>query len=303
MRRIHAFFLSLLLVLSLLTLCCSSALALTVMPASGRDSSLSGNPLVVDHARLLSDTERQSLEQQARNISSAHSCEVIILTVDGAGGKSPQQYAEDYFVDNDYGFGTDRSGILLYLDMEERDWYIATHGSAIEAFHDEPTDFLVSRFKPELSDGNYYDAFRIYLEYAEKFLGVYDQTLSQGDVDEINEEYSNYMNGEDSAPKKPNYVKRGIFSAILGALAGFIPVGVQKSSLKTVRKRRDASGYARAGSLDLRVNRDIYLYSNVTSHVIEQPRVQSGGHSISSGSSSTHTHSSGTSFGGHGGKF
>ena len=302
MKRIQALMLSVLLVFALLTLCCGSAFALTASPAAEeRESFLSGNPLVADNAGLLSASELQALEQKAKNISSAHSCEVIILTVNDAGGKSPQDYAEDFYVDHDYGFGASRSGIMLYLDMGERDWYIATCGSAIDAFHDDPTDFLVSRFKPDLSNGNYYRAFDTYLSYAEKFLGTFDHTISQEELDEINEEYSNFMDGTE--PSEPNYVKKGIMSVVLGALAGFVPVSAQKSSLKTVRKRRDAAGYAKAGSLRLNVNRDIYLFSNVTSHVIQQPRAGSSGHSISSGSSSTHTHSSGTTFGGHGGKF
>jgi hypothetical protein len=98
-------------------------------------------------------------------------------------------------------------------------------------------------------------------------------------------------------------VKKGIWAVILGAVGGFIPASAQKSALKTVRKRRDAAGYAKEGSLNLYVNRDTYLYSNVTSQLIQRTQSSGGSHSIGSGFSSTHSHSSGTSFGGHGGKF
>lgn len=296
MKQVTQRTLALALALLLLAAFCS----LTVF-STDQAAGLSGNPLIADQAGLLSESEVQTLENRARSISLAHGCEVIILTVNGTDGKTPELYAEDYFVDHNYGFGTEHSGIMLLLDMEARDWHIATRGSAIDAFHDDPTDFLVSRFLPDLSKGAYYDAFRTYLDYAEQFLGVYDQSLSQDVVDDLNEEYSDYVNGTES---KPNYVKKGILSVVLGALLGFVPVGIQKSSLKTVRKRRDAAGYARPGSLNLNVNRDVYLFSNVTSHVIQRQTTSSGGgHSISSGSSSTHTHSSGATFGGHGGKF
>lgn len=296
MKRVFASTLSLCLILLLLSLCCSAL-------AADRDHSLSGNPLVVDLAELLTDSEQQALERKAQAISAAHSSEVIILTVYGTGGETPQDFAEAYFTDHDYGFGADRSGILFLLSMEERDWHIATHGSTIYAFPDDDIDFLFSRCKEDLADGSYADAFESYLDYSEKILSVYDGTISQSDKDDINAEFNAFMHGEE-APSKPNYVKKGIISVILGALTGFIPVGMQKSELKTVRKRRDASGYARPGSLNLFVNRDIYLYSNVTSHVIEQPRSDSGGsYSIGSGHSTTHTSSSGSTFGGHGGKF
>ena len=115
--------------------------------------------------------------------------------------------------------------------------------------------------------------------------------------------FDNFVNGGEAS--KPNYVKKGIFSVILGAIGGFIPVGAQKSALKTVRKRRDAAGYAKSGSLNLNVNRDIYLYSTVSSHRIQTQKTGGSGgvHTIGSGHSTSHTHSSGTTFSGHGGKF
>ena len=297
MKRLISLLLSLCLVLFLLTAVGASCLA------ADRDTSLSGNPLVVDDAGLLSDSERQALENRARSISNAHGCEVIILTTNSTGGKSAQDYAEDYYVDHDYGFGSERSGIMLFLDMGERDWHVATRGSAISAFPDDDIDFMVSRFLDTLSDGDYAEAFETYHDYAERILGVADGSLSQDEVDDINEEFNNYMNGTE--PSEPNYVRKGIFSVILGALGGFIPVNAQKSALKTVRKKRDAAGYAREGSLNLYVNRDTYLYSNVTSVLIQPQRVEStsGHHTIGSGHSTTHTHSSGATFGGHGGKF
>ena len=253
-------------------------------------ASLSGNPLVVDNAGLLSESERAALERSAKSISQAHGCEVIIVTVNSTGGKSAQDYADDYFWDHNYGVG------------ENRDWHVATHGSASSAFPDDDIDFMVSRFLPDLSDGDYADAFESYHEYADKILGVADGSLSQNEVDALNQEFNAYMNGEEET-REPNYVKKGIWSVILGALGGFIPASAQKSALKTVRKKRDAAGYAQEGSLNLYVNRDTYLFSNVTSHVIQRSESSGGSHSIGSGVSTTHSHSSGTSFGGHGGKF
>ena len=279
MKRIFSLTLCLCLVLILLTafaLPCFAEdgmpLTVTSQPGSGSGS---GNPLVVDNAGLLSSGEREALERKARSISDAHGCEVIILTVNDAGWKSAQEYAEDYYVEHDYGFGTDRSGIMLFLE---------------------------SRFLPDLSGGDYAEAFETYLDYSDKILGVADNSLSQSEYEQLNAEYNAYMSG-DQVQRKPNYVRKGILSVVLGALGGLIPAGVQKSSLKTVRKKRDAAGYAKEGSLNLTVNRDTYLYSNVTSHVIQRTESSGGGHNIGTGHSSTHTHSSGATFGGHGGKF
>ena len=298
MKRILSLALSLCLVLCLLT-----ALSLSAF-STNQGSALSGNPLVVDNAGLLSESERQALEQKARSISNAHGCEVIILTVNGTGGKSAQEYAEDYFVDNGYGSGMNRNGVILFLDMYERDRFIAAHGAIEHYFNYEEVEYLYSKFLPDLSAGNYAEAFDAYLSYTDKILGVADGSLSQSEIDAVNEDFDHYTNNTE--PSKPNYLRKGIFSVILGALGGFLPASAQKSALKTVRKRTNAAGYAKEGSLNLTVNRDTYLYSNVVSHVIQHGRTEGGGggvHTIGSGHSTSHTHSSGTTFSGHGGKF
>lgn len=271
MKRVLSLISAICLVLALL-LCCS----LSAFAAEG--GGLSGNPLVVDNAGLLTAGEREALEAKARSISETYGCEVVILTINGTDGKSLQDYSDDYFVYQGYGYGEDRSGILFVMDMNERDTYFTTCGAAIKAFTDDDIDYIADRMRGNLSAGNYYSAFETYHSYAEEAL-------------------------ETAANSKPNYVKKGIISIVLGAVGGFLPASAQKSSLKTVRRKRDASGYAQEGSLNLTVNRDVYLYSNVTSHVIQ--RVESGGggggHTFGSGHSSTHTHSSGTTLGGHGG--
>ena len=269
MKRILSLGLCLSLVLILLT-----AFALPCLAAEG--DGLSGNPLVVDNAGLLTPAERDALESRARSLAETYGCEVVILTVNGTDGKSIQQYADDFFVYKGYGYGEDRSGILFFMDMNERDTWFTTRGAAIKAFTDDDIDYIADQMRGNLSAGNYYAAFETFHNCAEDALTT-------------------------ARDSKPNYVKKGIFSVILGALGGLIPAGSQKSSLKAVRKRRDASGYAKEGSLNLAVNRDVYLYSTVTSHVIQRTESSGGGHTYGSGHSSTHTHSSGVTLGGHGG--
>ena len=263
-----------------LTLCLSLVLLLVTafaLPclAADRDG-LSGNPLVVDNAGLLTPGERDALEAKARSLSETYGCEVVILTVNGTDGKTLNQYSDDFFVYKDYGYGEDRSGILFCMDMNERDTYFTTRGAAIQAFTDDDIDYIADQMRGNLSAGNYYNSFEIYHHYAEEAL-------------------------ETARNSKPNYVRKGILSVVLGALGGFVPVTAQKSSLKSVRKRRDAAGYAKEGSLNLTVNRDTYLYSSVTSHVIQRTEPSGGGHTFGSGTSTTHTHSSGATLGGHGG--
>ena len=61
------------------------------------------------------------------------------------------------------------------------------------------------------------------------------------------------------------------------------------------RYRHEAADYAKPGSLNLSVKRDLYLYSTVSRQKKEQPK--------SGGGSTTHRSSSGAIHGGRGGKF
>ena len=188
MNRIVSTALAVCLLLSLLFCCSFSSFA------ANRDESASGNPLVVDNAGLLNASERQALERKARSISDSHSCEVIIVTVDGTGGKTAQEYAEEYFIDHDYGFGANRNGIMLLVDMGERYYHLATRGSAISAFPDDTLLFLESRFLPDYSD---------------KILGVADNSISQSEYETLNAEYNTFMNGgssdEEPVPDSGNH--------------------------------------------------------------------------------------------------
>lgn len=74
---------------------------------------------VIDNAKLLTQNQAEQLERSAEEISRCQHCDVVILTADGIDGRNPTSYADDYFDRNDYGQGSDRSGILLLLELSE----------------------------------------------------------------------------------------------------------------------------------------------------------------------------------------
>lgn len=283
----------------LLSLLFAAALVLllaTPVLADGILISTAAPDPVVDQANLLTDAEEDALRANARAIESAHGCQVIVVTVNGLGGSSPQDFADNFFLDHGYGTGTDRSGILLLISMEERDYHLCTHGVAIDAFTDNGLLYLEDGFLPALSDGNYYEAFYAYQNRAEAMLSYYDGSMTEEEREELEEAYEQF------AHKTP-FAGISIGAAALGFLGSFLPMSKLKSQVKTVHKQSNAKKYVRDNSMNLNVTRDIYLYANVTSHVIQRSSGSGGGGGgLGGGGSSTHT-TSGSSFGGHGGKF
>lgn len=287
MKRFFSLFMVLLLV---------SALTLAVNAEDGLTLQITGTAdavRVVDHADLLSEREEQALLELADEISQRQQCDVVVLTENVISPKTPMEYADDYFDYNGYGYGADRSGILLLLSMEDRDWWISTRGSAIQAFTDNGIQYLFSKCKSDISDGDYYDGFERYLNCADTMLSAYNGTLSDDELAELQDDFNDFM----GVRKKPGIGKTVLFALIIGFVLAFIPSSLLRSELKSVRNNYSAGNYKRSNSFHLDRNRDIYLYANTTSRVIETNRSSGGG------GSSTHISSSGATHGGGGGKF
>ena len=248
---------------------------------------------MVDNADLLTGSEEQALLSLANDISQRQQCDIVILTEYDIGSKSPMEYADDYFDYNGYGYGNDRSGLLLLLSMADRDWWISTRGTAIQAFTDDGIQYAFSKAKDDLSDGYYYDGFEAFLKTSDTMLSAYNGTLSDDELADFQEDFDDFR----GIRKKPGVVKTTIISVILGFLIAFIPSASLRSQLKSVKSNYSATNYRRPNSMHLERNRDIYLYANTTSRVIETNRGSGGG------GSSTHISSSGATHGGGGGKF
>ena len=230
---------------------------------------------LVDAAELLSEAEAAEVEAQLAAISDQHQMDIVIVTVDSTGSKSPMAYADDYYDYNGYR----PDGILLLVSLEKSDWWVSTTGYGITAVTDAGLEYMAERFVPYMSDGDFYHAF---LEFA----WLCDQFITQA---ETGEPYD-----MDNLPQEPYDAGFNLVVAlIIGLIAGWIVTAVMKAQLKSVHQQAKADAYITADSLQLTHSRDLYLYTHVDRR--EKPKSSSG--------SSTHTSSSGTSHGGGGGKF
>lgn len=241
-------------------------------------SGVSGEPRVTDDAGLLSDSEKEQLEQLLSEVSQKQQMDVVVVTADGLGGKSPRAYADDFY---DYsGYADD--GLVLLVSMEDRDWWISTKGYGLTAFTLAGIDYIGEEITSDLGSGDYYAAFARFAELADQF------------IDEA-ENGSPYDTGH--LPKQPLSMIWIPIAIGLGALLALIPLGSMKSKLKTVRPKVAAANYVRDGSFRLVTDRDVYLYRNVSRTA--RPKNESSG----SSGSGAHTSSSGSTHGGGGGKF
>lgn len=238
---------------------------------------------MVDMAELLDDSEKSALLSKLDEISERQQLDVVVVTVNGLDGKTPEAYADDFYDYNNYGFGTGKDGVLLLISMEERDWHITTTGFGITAFTDKGIKYIEKQFKPDLSDGDYYEAF-------EEFANQCDSFITQAKTGKP------YDSG--NMPKSPFPVGSAIvMGLIIGLVVAFVATSIMRGKLKSVRMQPSASDYLKQNSLKVTQRQDVFLYSNV-SKIRRETNSSSHG-----GGSSTHRSSSGSSHGGGGGKF
>lgn len=127
-------------------------------------------PRLVDDAGLLSNSERNKLLEQLDKTSEEYNCDVAIVTVNSLEGKTATKYADDFYDYNGYGMGSGDDGILFLISMGERDWAITTYGYAITVFTDAEQEYITDQIMPDLSNGNYKEAFSDFAFYSEDLL-------------------------------------------------------------------------------------------------------------------------------------
>ena len=236
---------------------------------------------LVDNADLLTDEEENLLLARLDEVSQRQQFDVVVVTASTLDGKSPMAYADDFFDYNGYGLGADRSGALLLLSMEDRDWWISTRGYGITALTDFGIEQIGEDMVPDLSAGNYYDGFITFARDCDSYVTA----AKNGEPIDV---------GSFKAPFA--FAKALGIAAVAGLIVAMIVGNSLKGKMKTVRTASAAAAYARPGSFFLREQNDVFLYQNVT-------RTAKPQESRSGGGSSTHTSSSGASHGGGGGKF
>ena len=139
-----------------------------------------GKPTLVDKEHLVSDSQAETLSNRLKEIGSAYKCDVVIVTVPTLGSKTAEEYTDDYFDYNGYGYGAtpnaqgttiDGDGILLLLSTEARDYWISTSGYGITAFTDYGIQtYLEEQFLPYLRSNDYAGGFNAFADACEYLL-------------------------------------------------------------------------------------------------------------------------------------
>ena len=142
---------------------------------------------LVDEAGLLSAEEAADIESKLSGLAQKYDMHYVIVTSEDPNISSPMAEADDFFDYNGYGTGENRSGVLLYINMETRDIWISTRGFGITAFTDAGIDYILDELADGLGSELYYDTFETYIARCDDFT-LQAKNGTPYDVDHMPEE-------------------------------------------------------------------------------------------------------------------
>ena len=245
-------------------------------------SSAAGKKSVIDDAGLIKASDEKELDKKIKNIQKDKFA-VVILTVKSLDGKSAQDYADDYYDNNDYGLDNEKSGVLFLVSKGDRKYHISTKGAGIKAFTDYGIGRIKEEIKPYLSDGDYFDACDEFLNITKDFVKAYKDGTPYDTDNPYNEEI--------------DYVILEVIALVIAFVIALISVGIMRLRMNTAKPKGTAMEYIKKGSFKLTSEKDIFMYSTVTKTA--KPKDNDN----SAGGSTTHVSSSGSEHGGGGGSF
>lgn len=224
-------------------------------------------PLVVDNADVLTDEEEAYFLERCQTFTDEYKCEIAIVTITDTEGKTVQEYADDFYDYNGYGYGENRDGLLcVYLDGEEgqRNATLTTYGTAQMNIGDDEIEDILLAIAGSAKFGEFKDAFDWYIDLSEEAV----------------------------KPVPPLFWL--LICLAVGMVIGLIITNSMASKNYSVHKKETAADYVREGTLMITGRND--MFRNTRVNVTPKPKSNSGKSSGSNGS--THTSSSGRSHGG-----
>jgi len=199
---------------------------------------------VVDNAGLLSAEEKTYLTELADHIASAYNFDLVIVTERNISDVSPEDFADEFFDNNGYGFGAARDGSLFLQVTGSREYFFSTSGRGVRLINNAALGKMEADTVKHLRANNPFEACIAFLQNHETFLGL-------------------EANG-----RRYNAIHRWnivilVVTWLLVFVISFIIVNVWKKEMNTALHKTQADTYVIPGSLNINVKTESLVGSNV----------------------------------------
>lgn len=256
-------------------------------------------PKIYDDADLFTEHEEQELQEALVSTAKKIKLDLVIVTTDYNRGKESLLYASDFYDDNGFGYDYDcGSGVILLIDMDNREVAISTAG-VCRVYLDGETDNMVDNIAPYLSDADYMEAARYFInevkrlaleamsddDYEEAFDAWYSSDYSS--ISAQNAFYDEYVPQENFFTT----FKNPLIDIVIALVIAGVAVLIMSSSSKTKTTVNEKT-YMQGGHINLSVRHDQFTHTTTTRTKIQTDNNGSGnvGHGGGHVSSSGHSH-------------
>ena len=251
----------------------SLLLLILVLPTQAAGAQINN---ISDVAGLLTESEWETLERQARDMTETYGFGIYAIAVDdyeafvyGDVNDAAKMLYEEYSL----GEGEDRDGILLLLSLYDRDYSLIVNGDFGEyAFTGYGREKMAEFFLDDFGDDDWYGGFSDYLEWCGNYL----------EAANTSEPFSRDNPPMDAAGRT-KAILTGIAAILLVPLViAWIVILVLGSKMKSVAAATQAASYIK-GNLILTDQYDRYTHTTQTRQKVKS---ESGG-SRSSGNATS----------------
>lgn len=130
------------------------------------------NKYVYDFANLLTDEEATTISKLAKDFSVERETDFVILTTNETDGRDVVQYMQDFYDEKGLGYNKQHGNTaILTIDMQHREIYLAGFYKGKEYLDDRRLDTIRNKITPFLSDGDYFNASKLFIELAHEYMG------------------------------------------------------------------------------------------------------------------------------------
>lgn len=242
---------------------------------------------VYDFADLFTNSEESLLYYEITDFISKSNLDMAVVTINNNPRYSAMKYADDFYDYNNFGIGATNDGLLFLIDMDTRELWISTTGTAQLMYDDNRIDRILDATELEISNKDYYGATSKFIEKSEDY---YNLGIPSSNENATIDENGNYIYNSEVSDSDMIFPLLGV-SIIIALIVVFI----MKGRHKTIKKATTAWSYMHNPMITHKEDTFLTTFTNRTYSPIST--------SSSGGGSSTHRSSSGRSHGGGGRRF
>lgn len=127
---------------------------------------------IYDYANVLSSEEKLQLESLSSRLSEERNTAFLIITLNGTGNQDIVEYMKDFYDDQAPGYNKKHGNTaMLLIDLQERDVFLSAFKKGKLYLGNNRLTKIRETITPDLSAGNYYDAFNSYLNLSHEYMG------------------------------------------------------------------------------------------------------------------------------------